>query len=108
MTVKVTGTLTGVLVAPVALMVIVPLYVPAARPVMSTEAVSVEGAVPLVGLTVSHGALSLAVKLSVPAPVLLMLIVWLAGLLPPAVAVKLRLAGLTPMVGCVAAPDTPL
>ena len=63
-------------------MVIVPLNVPAARPVMSTEAVSVAGAVPLAGLTVSHGALSLTVESRVPAPVLVTLIVWLAGLLP--------------------------
>src|SRR5262245_28239510 len=67
---------------------------------MLTEAVSVEGAVPLAGVTVSQGALSLAVQLSVPPPVLVMLIVRFAGLLSPTVAVKLRLAGLTPMVGC--------
>src|SRR5262249_29089408 len=108
LTVNVTGTLTGVLVAPVALMVIVPLYAPAASPLMLTEAVSVEGAVPLAGLTVSHEASSLAVKLRVPPPVLVTLIVWLAGLLPPAVAVKLRLVGLTPMVGCVGGAEVPL
>ncbi len=75
---------------------------------MLTETVSVDGAVPLAGLTLSQGALSLAVQLSVPPPVLVMLSVWLAGLLPPAVAVKLRLVGLTPMVGCVAGADVPL
>jgi hypothetical protein len=75
LTVKVTGTLTGVLVAPAALMVIVPLNVPAASPLMLTDAVSVDGAVPLAGLTVSHDASSVAVQLSVPAPVLVMLIV---------------------------------
>src|SRR5215467_139405 len=75
---------------------------------MLTEAVSVEGAVPLVGLTVNHGALTLAVKLRVPAPVLVTLIVWFAGLAPPAVAVKLRLPGLTPIVGCVGGADVPL
>ena len=58
-TVSVTGTLTGVLVAPVAETVIVPLYVPAARPEMLTESVLLEGAVPVVGLRVSHVASSL-------------------------------------------------
>src|SRR5262245_60981562 len=66
--VRVTGIVTGVLVAPVAEIVIVPLYVPAVRPVMLTEAVTVAGAVPEVGLRLSQVALSLALKLSVPPP----------------------------------------
>ena len=75
LTVKVTGTLRGVFVAPVALTVIVLLYVPTARPVISTEAINVEGAVPLSGLTVSHEASLLADQFKVPTPVLVMLIV---------------------------------
>jgi hypothetical protein len=55
--------------------------------------------VPDVGLSVNQVALSLAVQMSVPVPVLLMLKVWLAGLAPPCVAVKERLVGLTPMTG---------
>jgi len=73
-TVSVTGTLSGELDAPVALTVMVPLYVPAASPLILTEAVSVEGAVPLAGLTLSHEALSVAVQLNVPPLALLMLI----------------------------------
>jgi hypothetical protein len=55
--------------------------------------------VPEVGLSVNQAALSLAVQLSVPPPVLLMLKVWVAGLAPPCVAVKERFVGLTPMAG---------
>jgi hypothetical protein len=69
---------------------------------MSTDTVVVEGAVPDVGLTLSHVALSLAVQFSVPPPVLVMFKDWFAGLAPPA-AVKLKLVGLTPIVGEAAA-----
>ena len=68
---------------------------------MLAEAVTVEGAVPLVGLSVNQVASSLAVQFSVPLPVLVILSVWFAGFAPPTVAVKLRLVGLTPMVGVV-------
>jgi hypothetical protein len=98
-TVRVTGTLTGELVAPVAEMVMVPLYVPAARPEVFAETVTDEGAVPLAGLMVSQVALEEPDQVSVPPPVLLTLSVWLAGLAPPWVPVKEKLAGLTPMVG---------
>ena len=54
--------------------------------------------VPEVRLSLSQGALSLAVQLSVPLPELLMLKVWDAGLAPPCVAAKERLAGVAPMV----------
>ena len=54
-TVKVTGTLTGVFVAPAALTVIAPLKVPAVRLEMLTDIEAVEGAVPDAGLTLSHG-----------------------------------------------------
>jgi hypothetical protein len=48
---------------------------------------------------VSHAALSLALQLKVPPPVLLMLTVWDAGLLPPCWAVKDKLVGLAPIAG---------
>jgi hypothetical protein len=47
--------------------------------------------------------LLLAVQFKVPAPVLVMLKDWLAGFAPPTVAVKLKLEGLTPIVGEVGA-----
>ena len=46
---------------------------------MLTEAVSVEGAVPLVGLRLSHEALSEAVQFNVPPPVLEMETFCVAG-----------------------------
>ena len=61
--------------------------------------------VPLAGDTVSHAALSLAVQLKVPPPVLLMLTVWAAGLLPPCWAVKEKLVGLAPIAGGTGAGD---
>lgn len=53
--------------------------------------------VPEVRLSLSQGALSLAVQLSVPPPELLILKVWDVGLAPPSVAAKERLAGVAPM-----------
>ena len=55
--------------------------------------------VPEAGLSVSHGALSLADQLNVPPPVLLTLRVWVAGLAPPCVAAKEKLVGLAPRAG---------
>jgi hypothetical protein len=55
--------------------------------------------VPEAGLRVSHAALSLALQVKVPPPVLLMLTVWEAGLLPPCCAVNDKLVGLAPMAG---------
>ena len=55
--------------------------------------------VPEAGDTVSQAALSLALQLKVPPPVLLMLTVWAAGFVPPWVAVKDKLVGLAPMAG---------
>ena len=69
---------------------------PAARPAIFTDTVEFVGVVPEVGLTLSQGALLLILLLKVIGlPVLLILSVWLAGLAPPCVAVKLRLVGLT-------------
>jgi hypothetical protein len=53
--------------------------------------------VPEVRLSLSQGALSLAIQLSVPPPELLMLKVWDAGLAPPCVVAKEKLGGVTPM-----------
>jgi hypothetical protein len=71
--VSVTDTLTDGLKVVGAEIVIAALYVPAVRPLILTEATSVEGAAPLVGLTVSHEASSLAVQFRAPATALLTL-----------------------------------
>jgi hypothetical protein len=55
--------------------------------------------VPEAGETASQAALSLALQFRVPPPVLLMLRVLAAGLLPPCWAVKDRLVGLAPIAG---------
>jgi hypothetical protein len=55
--------------------------------------------VPEAGETASHAALSLALQLRVPPPVLLMFRVCAAGLLPPAVALNEKLVGLAPIAG---------
>ena len=66
---------------------------------VTTLRVTVPLPVPDAGESVNHAALSLAVQLSVPPPVLLMLTVWVAGLMPPWVAAKEKLVGLAPMAG---------
>ena len=96
-TVNVTGTVTES--APVAFNVTVALWLPAAKAPMVTSASPAPSPIPEAGLTVNQGALSLAVQLSVPSPVLLMLKVWVAGFAPPCVPVKERLVGLAPMAG---------
>ncbi len=73
LTVKVTGTVT--VVAPVALRVIVVLYVPAVSEPVAAATVMVPFPVPEAGASVSHAALSLAVQLRVPPPVLLIVTV---------------------------------
>jgi hypothetical protein len=55
--------------------------------------------VPEAGLTANHVVFSLAVQLSVPPPVLLMVRVWFAGLALPWVAVKESAVGLAPIAG---------
>ena len=71
-TVKLTATVWGVLVAPVAVMVIVPEYDPAVSPEVLTEAVMVPVFVPDAGVMVNQAALSLAVQFKVPVPELAM------------------------------------
>lgn len=85
--------------APVALRVIAALYVPVAKGLSVALTVTVPLPVPEAGLTVNQAALSLALQLKVPPPVLLMVTVWVAGLAPPCVAVKEKLAGLAPIAG---------
>jgi hypothetical protein len=94
-TVNVTGTVTDAI--PVALSVIVPLWVPTAVVPVITLTMITPLFVPEVRLSLSQAALSLAIQLSVPPPELLMLKVWDVGLAPPCVAVKERLAGVAPM-----------
>ncbi len=55
--------------------------------------------VPEAGLSVNQAALSLALQLKVPPPVLLIIKVCAVGLLPPCWAVNDRLVGLVPIVG---------
>jgi len=96
-TVSVTGTETAV--APVALTVMVPLWVPAVSAPVVTVAVTVPLLVPEAGLTVNQLVLALADQVSVPPPVLLIVSNLGAELLPPWVAENERLVGLTPMAG---------
>ena len=74
-TVKVTGTLTGELKALAERIVIVAWYVPIGRLAALTDAVNVEGAEALAGLTVSQGASALASQFNVLAPMFSMLTV---------------------------------
>jgi len=82
---------------PVALTVMVPLWGPAASPVVFTTAVNVLLLLPDAGLTLNHEALSLTVQFNVP-PIFVKETVWLAGFVPPCVAVYVRLVGLKLMV----------
>jgi hypothetical protein len=95
--VKVTGTET--LVAPVALSVMVALWVPVVREPVTAVRVTVRDPVPEAELSVNHVALSLADQVKVPPPVLLIVSAWVAGLLPPCWAVNEKLPGLAPMAG---------
>ena len=94
-TVSVTGTVTGE--APMALSVILPLYVPT---VEFPTAVTVTTLLPVpeIRFSVNQGALSLADQVNVPPPVLLMFKVLGVGL-APGVAVKEMLVGLIPIEG---------
>ena len=77
---------------------------PATSPAVFTLAAIVPAFVPLVGVSVSQAALSLAAQVSVPLPVLDTPIICAAGLAPPAAPEKARLVGLSPIAG-VALPD---
>lgn len=71
-TTSVTVTVAGLLDAPVAVIVMLPVYVPALRDVGSTDTLTVEGALPDAESIVSQDALVLtaAVHASVPDPLL--------------------------------------
>ena len=66
---------------------------------VATLAVTAPLPVPEAGLRDNQAALSLALQLKVPPPVLLMVRVWAAGLPPPCWAIKDRLVGLAPIAG---------
>ena len=85
--------------APVAVMVIAPLHVPALKPEIAAVTITAPGAVPLVGESVSHAALDEAVQFNVPPPELEMFNACVAGLLPPCMPLKVRLVGLQTIVG---------
>ena len=72
-TVNEMGTVTGL--APVALRVMEPVWVPAVSVPVVTLTVTVPLPVPEAGLTVNQGVVSLALQLKVPPPVLLRLTV---------------------------------
>ena len=101
--VRVTVTVCGVLVAPVAATVTGAEYVPADIPAVLTENVTEPAPVPLRTLGVNHGALSDTDQFSVPAPALLIVSVWAVGLLPPWTPLNDRLLALRPIVGVGAA-----
>src|SRR3954468_12667207 len=95
--VKETGTVVGAI--PVALTVIVPLCMPAVSAPVAAVTVTMPLLVPDAGLMVNQLASSFAVQLNVPPPVLPMLNVCVAGLLPAWVAGNERLVGLMPIIG---------
>ena len=101
---NVTGTIWGVFDAPDALTLITVLYVPAARPVLETLALMLSISVvvvPLMTLRPSHAAASVRVHVKVP-PVGFDTVMGLAsGEGPPAVPEKLKLVGLSRMLGVV-------
>ncbi len=96
-TVTVTGT--EVLLAPGALRVIMPLYVPTANEPVAALTLIAPLLIPEAGESVNQAALSLAVQVRVPPPVLLMFSVWAAGLPSPCWTVKAKPVGLAPMAG---------
>ena len=81
-TVKVTGTVTGVTPVP-PLSVTVPLVEPTGKVPVVAVSVTLPLPVPPAVESVNQVALSLAVQLKVPPPVLLMLRVCVAGFAPP-------------------------
>jgi hypothetical protein len=70
-TVSVTATATGLLVAPAAEISMLARYVPALKPAGETDTERVDGAVPDEGVTANQDASVTALQASVPPPVLL-------------------------------------
>ena len=97
-TVKETWILTGVTPVPPVSMT-VPLWAPPASEPVTALNVIVLLPVPEVELSDNQAALSLALQLNVPPPVLLILSVCAAGFEPPWVAAKESAGGLMPMAG---------
>src|SRR5215831_15307316 len=79
-TYKLTGTLSGVLVAPVELRITLPLYCPTASELLLAVTEIVVGAAPLVGLALSQVESVLAVQFITPDPALLTVVFCEAGL----------------------------
>src|SRR5262245_43880451 len=84
-------------------MVIVPVTWPAESAAALAVTVTVDGAVPLVALTLSHGSDSASVHVTVPVPVFV-IVRFCVGATAPATAAKVMDAGLTLSVGPGATP----
>ena len=78
---------------------IVPVYVPAARPVVVAETVGVAAPEPPPGATESQDESEAAVQSSVPIPVLAIVMLVPAGEAPPAIPVNVREPGVTLRIG---------
>ena len=97
-TVKETGMVTGVTPVP-PLRVTVPVWLPVAKvPVVACNVI-VPLPVPEPVVRANQPMVSVALQVKVPPPVLLILSVCAAGLLPPWIAENARLVGLAPMAG---------
>ena len=101
-TVKETGIVTGVTLVP-PLRMTEPVWLPGAKAPVFACKVTVPFPLPVPALRVNQPVCSLARQFKVPPPVLLMLSVCAAGLLPPSIAVNARLVGLAVMAGTGAA-----
>ena len=97
-TVKATGIVTGVTPVP-PLRTTEPVWVPGAKVPVVAWKLTVPLPVPVPALRVNQPEFSLAVQCKVPPPVLWMLSVCTAGLLPFSIAVNARLVGLALMAG---------
>lgn len=97
MIVKVTGTLT--FDAPLAVTVIAPLYVPAARVPAIALTVTVPFPVPDEGVSLNQLIFSLALQVNVPPPTLLMVSSCVGGSTPPCCAVNDKVRGAAPIAG---------
>ena len=71
-TFNVTGIVNGLFEAPADVTVIVPFKVPAVSPDVLIDTLTARGVVPAVGVTCSHGAEDVIVRLDVPVEVILM------------------------------------
>jgi len=84
LTLRVTGIVSGLLEAPLEVIVMAPLYVDAAKPAVFTETVKEPGVLPAAGLSDNHDPPdAAAVKAILVPPV--MLTTWAAGAVPPIV-----------------------